>query len=345
MMAQATAPKRSIDEIIGSIRSIVDRSPSSGRRHLDGANDPGIAPVEPQADLTALPDDAARFDPPSDVPSVDPRAYAEPVAPQPVAYEAAEVYAADDLSAISSRVEQGTARLREEGAARASDFDAAQMAEIAAAVERNLAEVEASFVGGSHSDATVDQERRYARSDDVSVEIAASPSVRAEVERPTFGRRSSPASRPLPERTAPTVEFTPAVPQEETTEASLETELEAFLAEPEPTEVKAFAQPAADGAPHSAIAALHAKVSEMPSVDATATAAPAATSLVAPSAIVEASLPAVATPMIGPGAVADPVLDDAMLRPIIREWLDDNLPPLVERLVREELERAVTGRR
>ena len=40
----------------------------------------------------------------------------------------------------------------------------------------------------------------------------------------------------------------------------------------------------------------------------------------------------------------DPLLDEAMLRPIIREWLDDNLPPLVERLVREELEAAISGR-
>ena len=42
---------------------------------------------------------------------------------------------------------------------------------------------------------------------------------------------------------------------------------------------------------------------------------------------------------------SDPVLDDATLRPIIREWLDDNLPPLVERLVREELQKAIHGPR
>ena len=43
-------------------------------------------------------------------------------------------------------------------------------------------------------------------------------------------------------------------------------------------------------------------------------------------------------------ATNDPELDEAMLRPIIREWLDDNLPPIVERLVREELEAAISGR-
>lgn len=32
---------------------------------------------------------------------------------------------------------------------------------------------------------------------------------------------------------------------------------------------------------------------------------------------------------------------EAMLRPMLQEWLDTNLPPLVERLVREEIERVV----
>jgi len=41
-------------------------------------------------------------------------------------------------------------------------------------------------------------------------------------------------------------------------------------------------------------------------------------------------------------------LDDIvkeMLRPMLREWLDDNLPPLVERLVRNEIERVARGGR
>lgn len=44
------------------------------------------------------------------------------------------------------------------------------------------------------------------------------------------------------------------------------------------------------------------------------------------------------------------VLDDmdakteAILRPMLREWLDENLPSLVERLVREEIERVARGR-
>ncbi|MCO6186314.1 PopZ family protein [Rhizobium sp. L1K21] len=36
---------------------------------------------------------------------------------------------------------------------------------------------------------------------------------------------------------------------------------------------------------------------------------------------------------------------EEMLRPMLREWLDDNLPSLVERLVREEIERVARGPR
>jgi cell pole-organizing protein PopZ len=33
-----------------------------------------------------------------------------------------------------------------------------------------------------------------------------------------------------------------------------------------------------------------------------------------------------------------------MLKPMLKMWLDDNLPPLVERLVRAEIERVARGR-
>ena len=39
-----------------------------------------------------------------------------------------------------------------------------------------------------------------------------------------------------------------------------------------------------------------------------------------------------------------PTLEDIVrseLRPLLKEWLDSNLPPLVERLVRAEIERVV----
>jgi cell pole-organizing protein PopZ len=34
-----------------------------------------------------------------------------------------------------------------------------------------------------------------------------------------------------------------------------------------------------------------------------------------------------------------------MLRPMLREWLDDNLPTLVERIVQDEIQRVSRGRR
>jgi cell pole-organizing protein PopZ len=34
-----------------------------------------------------------------------------------------------------------------------------------------------------------------------------------------------------------------------------------------------------------------------------------------------------------------------MLRPMLKQWLDHNLPPIVERLVREEIQRAARGRK
>jgi hypothetical protein len=38
-------------------------------------------------------------------------------------------------------------------------------------------------------------------------------------------------------------------------------------------------------------------------------------------------------------------LAEDLLRPLLRNWLDQNLPPMVERLVREEIERVSRGRR
>ena len=46
----------------------------------------------------------------------------------------------------------------------------------------------------------------------------------------------------------------------------------------------------------------------------------------------------------GPRRSFDEIAEE-MLRPMLREWLDDNLPTLVERLVREEIERVARGPR
>jgi uncharacterized protein len=42
--------------------------------------------------------------------------------------------------------------------------------------------------------------------------------------------------------------------------------------------------------------------------------------------------------------LADGMVRD-MLRPMLKQWLDDNLPPIVERLVREEIQRVARGRK
>ena len=43
----------------------------------------------------------------------------------------------------------------------------------------------------------------------------------------------------------------------------------------------------------------------------------------------------------------DPPLEHLVretLGPVLKSWLDDNLPPIVERMVQAELERAIRGR-
>lgn len=47
---------------------------------------------------------------------------------------------------------------------------------------------------------------------------------------------------------------------------------------------------------------------------------------------------------IGHGSRSIEELVQDMLRPMLKNWLDDNLPSLVERLVRAEIERVSRGR-
>jgi cell pole-organizing protein PopZ len=48
--------------------------------------------------------------------------------------------------------------------------------------------------------------------------------------------------------------------------------------------------------------------------------------------------------IIGPNARTLEDLVKEMLRPMLKSWLDDNLPSLVERIVRAEIERVSRGR-
>ena len=46
-----------------------------------------------------------------------------------------------------------------------------------------------------------------------------------------------------------------------------------------------------------------------------------------------------------PGPEAMEAMARELLRPMLKQWLDDNLPPIVERLVRAEIERVARGPR
>ena len=62
-------------------------------------------------------------------------------------------------------------------------------------------------------------------------------------------------------------------------------------------------------------------------------------------ASVSSSFNALATTVLlqNSGMIEDSIRE--MLRPMLKQWLDDNLPVIVERLVRQEIERVARGRR
>jgi cell pole-organizing protein PopZ len=62
-------------------------------------------------------------------------------------------------------------------------------------------------------------------------------------------------------------------------------------------------------------------------------------------AAVTASFDTLARSMASNGGIKLEDMVEGMLRPMLRSWLDDNLPGLVERLVREEIDRVSRGRR
>ena len=347
-MAQATAPKRSIDEIIGSIRSIVRRTPDEGgSTSLTTANDPGVPSGEIATDLTGVPEDGGRVEiGRMDTARVE-SPFAEPVAPPfEATLEATFEPDVADLAELSERFESGTAALRDASHTLNAPVDPAQMAEIAAVVERNLAEVDFEA-----------RERDAASNDRLNTRTDTPSDPQTKADGPSFGRRSAqPGARPFESVEADAAAEALAAPVEtprpvevdqNTAEDTLEDELGAFLAAGRSPQSETALPPA-----HEAIAALHAKMNvEEPvaKIDgAQATEADVRTGSIPTAPVpVPATVPFVPhTPTVGDGTqvVGDPTLDEEMLRPIIREWLDDNLPPMVERLVREELERAMNGR-
>jgi len=107
----------------------------------------------------------------------------------------------------------------------------------------------------------------------------------------------------------------------------------AFRMDPEPVQRSALDQPMR---PYESAPAMH---DELP--------APTGGALVSPGsdASVSSSFNALAASMMlqNSGLVEDSIRE--MLRPMLKGWLDDNLPGIVERLVRQEIERMARGRR
>jgi cell pole-organizing protein PopZ len=109
--------------------------------------------------------------------------------------------------------------------------------------------------------------------------------------------------------------------------------------EPPPAPVMATAAPVAP-APAPGTAAGDGLIGE--SVAAAAAASFAALRAAARGTAEEAR-PAAADMLVGNGAVTLEQMVREELRPLLKAWLDVNLPPLVERLVKAELERVARG--
>ncbi len=62
------------------------------------------------------------------------------------------------------------------------------------------------------------------------------------------------------------------------------------------------------------------------------------------AAAVDSAFNALANTVLGQNARTLEDLVKEMLRPMLKSWLDDNLPSLVERIVRAEIERVSRGK-
>ena len=327
-MSQGTAPKRSIDEIIGSIRSIMDRTEEERAARQRARTPQGGAATQKARHLVAnddasnaVPDDLTDLADLTSAPPVQ-RAerspaienYAEPVARRLVEEDpiGGSLPLADDDVIGDAAGENESFDSEVAAAASPQQVDADQMAEIAAAVSRNLQDDD-----GSSSTPQVDKLAQRNRT----------PA--------TFGRRRMRPARSggsdVPDDALRSV-ITPKVELVEPVEnVALMSEENAPPA-PDRNVVEGPRGQEVANDVHDGIAALHDTFAHEAERDVASELQRLPSVLDAP--VIDA------VPVI-----PDPVIDEAMMRPIIREWLDDNLPPLVERLVREELERAMTVRR
>jgi cell pole-organizing protein PopZ len=174
---------------------------------------------------------------------------------------------------------------------------------------------------------------------------AAAPSLgqpelaRSPVSTQTFGSHAAPAPAPsvlpMPElrpSLTPVAPIQPLRPEPAIFAAAAAADMPSAVVEPAPEQVAAEPQPtpAANAEPVS----LPAKIEE------------AATLLSAEAgAQVAQSFNELAAVFNGLEHRAVEEMAQDMLRPMLQEWLDDNLPTLVERLVREEIERVARGPR
>jgi cell pole-organizing protein PopZ len=140
-----------------------------------------------------------------------------------------------------------------------------------------------------------------------------------------------PAAEPPPEPEADILDLTEAMaaPAPEPTFRTIGTESDVMFAEaePEPEPPRPAAPP-----PRPPVHAVPAAPAEPPILSASATAA------------VDAAFNSLAQTVLVHNAKTLEDLVKEMLRPMLKSWLDDNLPNLVERLVRAEIERVSRGR-
>jgi uncharacterized protein len=137
---------------------------------------------------------------------------------------------------------------------------------------------------------------------------------------------------PPPEPEADILDLTEAMaapsPAPEPTFRTIGTEPDVMFAEPpEPESAPPSAAPTA-----RPVQAVAAQPAEPPMLSATATAA------------VDAAFNSLAQTVLVHNAKTLEDLVKEMLRPMLKSWLDDNLPNMVERLVRAEIERVSRGR-
>jgi cell pole-organizing protein PopZ len=117
------------------------------------------------------------------------------------------------------------------------------------------------------------------------------------------------------------------------------------LAMAQPTEpTKPVEQPAAEAPPARPEPPVRRPVEMRPAPPAMPHAQPRPLLSPRSDAAVASAFQQLTTKMLAGSARSMDELVEDMLRPMLRSWLDTNLPPLVERLVREEIERVSRGR-